>query len=73
MAELISPNDIMFTQFEPKVKNRFIMNIDGIPSFMIKAMNRPTIQFDEVVLEHMNTTRYMKGKHYVIWAYKIIS
>ena len=62
MAELISPNDIMFTQFEPKVKNRFIMNIDGIPSFMIKAMNRPTIQFDEVVLEHMNTTRYMKGK-----------
>ena len=62
MAELISPNDIRFTQFEPKVKNRFIMNIDGIPSFMIKAMNRPTIQFDEVVLEHMNTTRYMKGK-----------
>ena len=62
MAELISPNDIMFTQFEPKVKNRFIMNIDGIPSFMIKAMNRPTIQFDEVVLEHMNVTRYMKGK-----------
>ena len=52
----------MFTQFEPKVKNRFIMNIDGIPSFMIKAMNRPTIQFDEVVLEHMNVTRYMKGK-----------
>ena len=62
MAELISPNEIMFTQFEPKVKNRFIMNIDGIPSHIIKAMNRPQIQFDEVVLEHMNVTRYVKGK-----------
>ena len=62
MAELISPNDIMFTQFEPKVKNRFIMNIDGIPSYIIKAMNRPQIQFDEVTMEHMNVTRYLKGK-----------
>ena len=62
MAELISPNDIMFTQFEPKVKNRFIMNIDGIPSYIIKAMNRPQIQFDEVTMEHMNVTRYVKGK-----------
>ena len=62
MAELIAPNEIMYTNFEPKVKNRFIMQIDGIPGYMIKAMNRPQIQFDEVTLEHMNTTRYMKGK-----------
>ena len=26
MAELIDANDIMFTPFEPKLKNRFIMN-----------------------------------------------
>ena len=25
-------------------------------------MNRPTIEADEVVLEHMNVTRYVKGK-----------
>ena len=62
MAELISPNEIMYTNFEPKVKNRFIMQVKGIPAFMIKAINRPQIQFDEVTLEHMNTTRYMKGK-----------
>ena len=30
MAELLEANDIMFTPFEPKLKNRFIMNIDGI-------------------------------------------
>ena len=62
MAELLEPQDIMFTPFEPKLKNRFIMRIDGIPAYMIKAINRPQIDFDEVVLEHMNVTRYVKGK-----------
>ena len=50
MAELLEPQDIMFTPFEPKMKNRFIMNIDGIPAYLIKTANRPSIQFDEVVL-----------------------
>ena len=62
MAELLEPQDIMFTPFEPKLQNRFIMNIDGIPAYTIKAANRPQIEFDEVLLEHMNTTRYIKGK-----------
>ena len=34
----------------------------GIPAFTIKTMQRPQITFDEVVLEHMNLTRYVKGK-----------
>ena len=62
MAELLEPQDIMFTPFEPKVKNRFIMQIDGINAYMIKGINRPSLESDEVILEHMNTTRYIKGK-----------
>mgnify|MGYP006432883411 CR=1 FL=1 len=62
MADLVEANDIMFTPFEPKLKNRFIMNIDGIPAYTIKAANRPQIEFEEVVLEHMNVKRYVKGK-----------
>ena len=61
-GELLEPNDIMFRNWEPKLKNRFIMNIDGINAYLIKAMNRPTIESDEVILEHMNVTRYVKGK-----------
>ena len=30
MAELLEPQDIMFTPFEPKLKYRFIMQIGGI-------------------------------------------
>ena len=62
MAELLQPQDIMFTPFEPKLKNRFIMNIDGIPAYVIKTANRPQITFDEVELNHMNVKRYVKGK-----------
>tara|TARA_R100000008_G_C3495301_1_gene120809 strand:+ start:193 stop:681 length:489 start_codon:yes stop_codon:yes gene_type:complete len=62
MPELLEPQDIMFTPFEPKLKNRFIMQIDGINAYLVKTMNRPTLESDEVILEHMNTTRYVKGK-----------
>ena len=62
MAELIDANEIMFTPFEPKLKNRFMMNIDGIPAYLIKTANRPQVTFEEVTLEHMNVKRYVKGK-----------
>ena len=61
-GELIQPQDIMFRNWEPKLKNRFIMSIDGINAYLIKAANRPTLESESVPLEHMNTTRYVKGK-----------
>ena len=62
MAELLEPQDIMFTPFEPKLKNRFIMQIDGINAYLIKTANRPQVTFEEVELNHMNVKRYVKGK-----------
>ena len=62
MAELLEPQDIMFTPFEPKLKNRFIMNVDGIPAYLIKTVARPSIEFGEIELDHMNTKRWVKGK-----------
>ena len=62
MPELLEPQDIMFTPFEPKLKNRFIMQIDGINAYLIKTMNRPSIESEEVALPHMNVTRYVKGR-----------
>ena len=58
----LDPSEIMFTPFEPKTKNRFIMYIEGVPAYLIKTMNRPQIQFEEIVLDHINVKRYIKGK-----------
>ena len=62
MAQLIDSNDIMFTPFEPKVQHRYLFQIDGIPAYLVKAANRPTIEFEEIELNHMNVKRYVKGK-----------
>ena len=57
-----STNDMMFTAFEPKLQNRYLMLIDGIPSYLIKKIARPSITFGEVVLDHINVKRKIKGK-----------
>ena len=62
MATLIDANQAMFTPFEPKLKNRFVMSIDGIPAYLIKTAARPSITFEEVELNHMNVKRFVKGK-----------
>ena len=62
MAELLEAQDIMFTPFEPKLKNRFLMQIDGVPAYLIKTANRPQVTFEEVELNHMNVKRFIKGK-----------
>jgi len=62
MAELLDPTEIMFTAFEPKVQNRFIMYIEGIPAYLIKAANRPGFTAGDVVLDHINVERKLKGK-----------
>ena len=62
MPDLIDPSEIMFTPFEPKLKNRFIMYIEGVPAYIIKSGNRPQINFETITLDHINVQRYVKGK-----------
>jgi len=62
MANLLDPNEIMFTSFEPKMSNRFIMYIEGIPSYLIKAANRPEITNNAVTIDHINVKRKVKGR-----------
>ena len=59
---LIDPNELFFTAFEPKLKNRFIMYVDGIPSYFIKAVSGVNFSQDEIVLNHINVYRKIKGK-----------
>ena len=62
MAQLLTPQEIMFTNFEPKVANRFIMYIEGVPAYLIKAANRPEIQQNRITIDHVNVKRYVKGR-----------
>jgi len=59
---VLDPNEIFFTAFEPKVANRFILYVDGIPSYIIKGVTGMGFAQDEIVLNHINTYRKVKGK-----------
>jgi len=59
---VINANEVFFTAFEPKQANRFIMYVDGIPSYMVKKMGGLKIENGEVVLNHINVHRKVKGK-----------
>tara|TARA_Y100000034_G_C6891961_1_gene410537 strand:- start:2111 stop:2602 length:492 start_codon:yes stop_codon:yes gene_type:complete len=62
MAIPLDANSMMFTAFEPKVQNRFIMKIDGMPSYIIKAVSAVTFDSGEIILNHINVYRKIKGK-----------
>lgn len=62
MAELLNPSEIFATAFESKVKNRFILYVDGIPSFIIKKVNRPKLTQAKKEIDHINIKTYYKGK-----------
>ena len=59
---ILDPNEIFFTAFEPKQANRFIMYVDGFPSYIIKAISAVTFEQSEVVLNHINVYTKVKGK-----------
>ena len=59
---VLDPNEIFFTAFEPKQKNRFILYVDGIPSYQIKGMGSVTLNQGTVALNHINVQRFVKGK-----------
>ena len=62
MAEILEFDKMFYTNFEPKMKNRYVMEIDNIPSYLVKAANRPTIQFETISLDHINVKRKLQGK-----------
>lgn len=66
MATLLQPNELMYTQFEPKTQNRFIMYVSGIPSFILKKAQRPKLTAEPKTIDHINVQTYYRGK--TIWS-----
>lgn len=62
MANLVTEQELFFTAFEPKLANRFILYVDGIPSYVVKGVARPSITMESKQIDHINVRRYVKGK-----------
>ena len=59
---ILDSNEMFFTAFEPKQKNRFVMYVDGIPSYQVKGVGAVTVTNETIPLNHINVQRFVKGK-----------
>ena len=62
MPDFLSPSEMMGVNFEPKTQHHFILYIEGIPSFLVKTSKKPNVSFGDIVLDHINVKRKLKGK-----------
>ena len=58
---VLDPNELLVTAFEPKQANRFVLYMDGIPSYMIKKTAAINLAQGVVTLNHINVERKVKG------------
>ena len=59
---VLSSNEIFFTAFEPKQPNRFIMEMDGFPAYIVKGVGAINLTQGITELNHINVQRFVKGK-----------
>lgn len=59
---LLSTDQMLGTAFEPILQHRFIMSIDGIPSYMIKKISGIGFEDGEVIIDHINTYLKFRAK-----------
>lgn len=59
---ILDTNEMFFTAFEPKQQNRFVMYMDGFPSYIVKGVSGISVSQETVELNHINLKRYVKGK-----------
>lgn len=65
-TETLDVASMLPTQFEPKRKNRWILAIEGIDSYIVKTSGRPKPSVKSIEIPYMNVSRYVAGK--LTWA-----
>ena len=62
MADLLSNDDMFYKMWEPKTKNRFVMMIDGLATFLIRKTDRPKWTQERKTVDYINLQWFYKGK-----------
>ena len=61
MAETLDVTSMLPNKFEPKRKNRWVLMIEGIDTYIMKTTARPTVTTEEVEVPFINFRRYLAG------------
>lgn len=55
--------NLFYTDYEPKLQHRFVLDIDGIPSYIVQSTARPSITGARKEIDYINTKRFIAGKY----------
>ena len=47
---VLDSNEIFFTAFEPKQQNRFILYMDGMPTYMVRGLSSIGLTQNKITL-----------------------
>jgi hypothetical protein len=61
-VETLDVGDMLPTKFEPLTKRRFLLEMEGIDSYIVKTGARPKMTTTEIKIPWINSTRYIAGK-----------
>ena len=61
-AETLDVASMLPNKFEPKRKNRWILQVEGIDAYILKTAKRPQMSTEEVEIPWINSHRYLAGK-----------
>lgn len=61
-VETLDVETMLPTRFEPLVKYRFYLGIQGVDSYIVKKTDRPKMKIEEKEIPWMNATRYIAAK-----------
>jgi T4-like virus tail tube protein gp19 len=61
-VETLQVGQLLISDFEPKRKFRWILQIDGIDAYTLKTASRPQATFDETMIDYINAKRWIAGK-----------
>jgi len=62
LAEVLDVSSLLPNRFEPKRKNRWVLQIEGVDAFLCKTASRPTITTEEIEMPFVNSVRYLAAK-----------
>jgi len=61
-ANVLDVQSMLPNKFQPKMKNRWVLLIEGIDAYIVKTSARPTMTTEEVEIPWINSHRYVAGK-----------
>ncbi len=62
MAEVLDVSSLLPNRFEPKRKNRWVLQIEGVDAFLLKTASRPKVTTEEIEMPFVNSVRYLAAK-----------